>query len=185
MWHSWGDAAMIFTCDFVTYENHCQISSFMTKNVIHANPHIILYIIWLLWFQWTYPNRYAPHWLESNIDKTWQHAKLCASVWFLEHWIKKAPTILLILLDIRNQYNIYIEVCMAWSGKLLMHLRVCYFELYFPRRSCTSVLHITFWWGQHNRLSNASWEPAIVTQACDICLTRYWFHSLWYSRLVM
>ena len=29
--HSWGDLPMIFTCDFVTRENHWQITSLLTK----------------------------------------------------------------------------------------------------------------------------------------------------------
>ena len=43
--HSWGDLPMIFTHDFVTRENHWQITSLVTKKiVIHGNSCIILYI---------------------------------------------------------------------------------------------------------------------------------------------
>ena len=43
--HSWSDSAMIFTCDFITCENHCQITSIGTNSSIQGNPYIISYIL--------------------------------------------------------------------------------------------------------------------------------------------
>ena len=43
--HEWDDLAMIFTCDFVTSENHCLMASWVTKKiVIHGNECIILFL---------------------------------------------------------------------------------------------------------------------------------------------
>ena len=43
--HEWGDSAMIFTSDEVTSENHCRITSWVTKKiVIHGNECIILFL---------------------------------------------------------------------------------------------------------------------------------------------
>ena len=39
-----GDSAMIFTCDFVTRENHCWIASLVRNIGIHGNLYIILHL---------------------------------------------------------------------------------------------------------------------------------------------
>ena len=48
--HSWGDAAMNVTRDFVTRENHCRIASLVPKSVTHANSHTHTYIYTYFYF---------------------------------------------------------------------------------------------------------------------------------------
>ena len=43
--HSWGDLPMIFTRYFVTRGNHWQITSLVTKVVIHGNSCIMFYFL--------------------------------------------------------------------------------------------------------------------------------------------
>ena len=42
--HEWGDSAMIFTIDEVTSENHCRITSRVTKIIIQDEECIILFL---------------------------------------------------------------------------------------------------------------------------------------------
>ena len=41
--HSWGDSAMILTCEFVTYENYCRIASPVTKKSVFIVTHTLFY----------------------------------------------------------------------------------------------------------------------------------------------
>ena len=62
--HSWDDLSMIFTNDFVTHENHWQITPLMTKIIIHGNWCIIFYFNYAYfltdWFQGLTPINVYP-----------------------------------------------------------------------------------------------------------------------------
>ena len=45
--HSWGDLPMIFTRDFVTRENHWQITPLVTKKSLFMVTHALFFIAFL------------------------------------------------------------------------------------------------------------------------------------------
>ena len=59
--HELGDSARVFTSDEVTSGNHCRIASPVTKNVIHGNECIILFL-----------TRYFMSWIHSSTKNNYQ-----------------------------------------------------------------------------------------------------------------
>ena len=49
--HSWGDLPMICTHDFVTRENHRQITSLVTKKSLFTVTHALFFISWFPLFK--------------------------------------------------------------------------------------------------------------------------------------
>ena len=46
--HSWGDLPMIFTRDFITRENHWQITPLMTKKSLFTVTYALFFIYYTL-----------------------------------------------------------------------------------------------------------------------------------------